>query len=76
MSNESFKKSGCKYRTFPEHYKIENKETREEQVFIDYDCKNYYQKEYSQWLHFNLKIQREEWMPCEYYHQLNVTFYH
>ncbi|MFY9798744.1 MAG: hypothetical protein WBE68_16895 [Candidatus Nitrosopolaris sp.] len=42
MSNESFKKSGCKYRTFPEHYKIENKETREEQVFIDYDCKNYY----------------------------------
>ncbi|MGC2573479.1 MAG: hypothetical protein WA364_18345 [Candidatus Nitrosopolaris sp.] len=28
MSIES-KKSGCKYRTFPEHYKIENKETRE-----------------------------------------------
>jgi ATP-dependent DNA helicase DinG len=74
MSNESFKKSGCKYRTFLKDYKVNNKGTREEEVFIDQDTTDYYQQEYSQWLHLkNLKNQRGEWTPCEYYHQLNVA---
>jgi len=47
---------------------------KEEQVFIDQDTTDYYQQEYSQWVHLkNLKNPRSEWMPCEYYDQLNVA---
>jgi Rad3-related DNA helicase len=74
MTNESFKDTDCKYRTFLKDYKISNKGTREEKVLIDYDTKNHHQKEYSQWLHLkNLKDQRKEWMPCEYFDQLNAA---
>jgi ATP-dependent DNA helicase DinG len=74
MTNESFKDSGGIYRTFPRHYTIINKGTREEKVFIDEDTKNHYQKEYSQWSHLkNLRDQRGSWMPCEYFHQLNIA---
>jgi Rad3-related DNA helicase len=72
MSNESFKDSGCKYRTFSKDYKTSNKGTTIENVFIDYNTTNYYQKEYSQWLHLeNLRDQRRAWRPCEYFDQLN-----
>lgn len=74
MSDESFKDGGCKYRTFSKDYKISNKGTKIENVFIDYDTTNYYQKEYSQWLHLeNLRNQRKAWMPCEYFDQLNAA---
>lgn len=74
MSDESFKDGGCKYRTFSKDYKISNKWTTIENVFIDYDTTNYYQKEYSQWLHLeNLRNQRKAWMPCEYFDQLNAA---
>jgi ATP-dependent DNA helicase DinG len=74
MSNESFKKSGCKYGTFPKDYKVNNKGTREEEVFIDQDTTDNYQQEYFQWLHLkNLENQRGEWTPCQYYHKLNVA---
>jgi ATP-dependent DNA helicase DinG len=74
MSDESFKDGGCKYRTFSKDYKISNKGTTIENVFIDYDTTNYYQKEYSQWLHLeNLRNQRKAWMPCEYFNQLNAA---
>ena len=74
MSNESFKDSGCKYRTFSKDYKISNKGTTIENVFIDYDTTNYYQKEYSQWLHLeNLREQQRAWRPCEYFDQLNAA---
>ena len=74
MSDESFKDGGCKYRTFSKDYKISNKGTTIENVFIDYDTTNYYQKEYSQWLHLeNLRNQRKAWMPCEYFDQLNAA---
>src|SRR5919202_5753538 len=73
MTNESFKDSGCKYRSFLKDYKISNKGTKNEQVFIDSDIKNYYQKEYSQWLHLmNLK-EKSPWKPCEYFDQLNMA---
>jgi ATP-dependent DNA helicase DinG len=72
MTDESFRDSGCKYRTFTKDYKINKKGTKEEQVFIDSNIKKHYQKEYSQWLPVQtLKEQREEWMPCEYFDQLN-----
>src|SRR5919198_2192134 len=37
MTNESFKDSGCKYRSFIKDYKVSNKGTKNEQVFIDED---------------------------------------
>jgi ATP-dependent DNA helicase DinG len=51
MTKESFRDSECKYRSFLKDYKITNKGTKKEQVFIDEDIKNSYQKEYSEWLH-------------------------
>ena len=74
MSNEDFGSRNCKYRTFPEHYKVEDKGTREEKVFIDYNAKNDYQSEYSEWMHLkNFEDQRKAWISCEYYHQLNIA---
>jgi ATP-dependent DNA helicase DinG len=72
MSNEDFRNSGCKYRTFLKDYKISNKGTREEKVSIDYDTKTYYQEKYSQWLHLkNIRNELRAWRPCEYFDQLN-----
>jgi len=74
MTDESFRDSGCKYRTFTKDYKINKKGTKEEDVFIDSNTKRHYQKEYSQWLPVQtLKDQREEWRPCEYFDQLNMA---
>jgi ATP-dependent DNA helicase DinG len=46
LSNESFKiknkRSGCKYRTFDEDYTVDNKDTRDEKVFIGDGTKKYY----------------------------------
>jgi ATP-dependent DNA helicase DinG len=73
MTNEAFKEGGCKYRSFLKDYKISNKGTKAELVFIDEDTENYYQKEYSQWLHLlNLK-EKTNWKPCEYFNQLNMA---
>ena len=43
------------------------------QVFIDIDSKNYYQKEYSQWLHRKNVKEKSPWKPCEYFNQLNMA---
>ena len=73
ISNEFFKNSGCKYRTFPEDYTKINKGTMKEKVFIHDDATNHYQSEYSQWSYLeNLKEERL-WKPCDYYHQLNIA---
>ena len=73
INNESFKNSGCKYRTLLKHYKIKNKGTREEEVFIDPDAKNSYQKEYSQWSYLENLKEKRLWGPCEYFDQLNIA---
>jgi Rad3-related DNA helicase len=73
MTNESFKDSGCKYRSFLKDYKISNKGTKDEQVFIDSNNKYYYQKEYSQWLHLRNLKEKNPWKPCEYFNQLNMA---
>jgi ATP-dependent DNA helicase DinG len=73
ITNESFKDSGCKYRSFLKDYKISNKGTKNEEVFIDEDTKNYYQKEYSQWLHLRNLKEKSPWKPCEYFNQLNMA---
>ena len=74
MTNESYKDDGCKYRTFAKDYQIINERTKEEEVYIDNDTKQNYQKQYSGWLPIsNLKVRRE-WKPCEYFNQLNIAF--
>jgi len=74
MTNESYKDDGCKYRTFTKDYQIINERTKEEEVYIDNETKQNYQKHYSGWLPIsNLKVRRE-WKPCEYFNQLNIAF--
>ncbi len=74
MSNETFKDYGCKYRTFLKDYKINNKGTTWESVYVDVQAENHYQKDYHNWLHLkNLTDQRKEWVPCGYFDQLNAA---
>jgi ATP-dependent DNA helicase DinG len=74
INNESFKYHGCIYRPFPIDYKIENKGTTEEKVFIDCHSEEVYRDKYSQWSYAaNLKEELRVWRPCEYYHQLNIA---
>ena len=73
MTNESFRDSGCKYRSFLKDYKIKNKGTKNEEVVIDEDSKNYYKNAYSQWLHTKNLKEKSPWKPCEYFNQLNTA---
>jgi ATP-dependent DNA helicase DinG len=76
MTNESFQDRACKYRTFARDYKVTNKGTKDEQIFINRSDEINYQKEFLQWLHLkNLKYVKEprEWKPCEYFNQLNIA---
>lgn len=73
MTNESCKEDGCKYRTFAKDYKIINEGTKDEEIYIDDDTKQNYQKQYFEWLPVSkLKVKRE-WEPCEYFNQLNIA---
>ena len=76
MTNESFRNHACKYRTFVKDYKISDKGTKDEQVYVDKSAEINYQKEFSQWLHLsNLNTIQEskDWRPCEYFDQLNIA---
>jgi ATP-dependent DNA helicase DinG len=76
MTNESFQDRACKYRTFVKDYKVTNKGTKDEQIFINRPDEINYQKEFLQWLHLkNLKYVKEskEWKPCGYFNQLNIA---
>ena len=76
MTNESFQDHACKYRTFVKDYKVANKGTKDEQIYINKSDEINYQKEFSQWLHLkNLKYVKKprEWKPCEYFNQLNIA---
>ena len=58
-------------RSFLKDYKLTNKGTKYEEVFIDKDSKNSYQKEYAEWLHLRNLTEKGPWKPCEYFDQLN-----
>jgi Rad3-related DNA helicase len=74
MSNADFEGLGCKYRTFLKDYKISNKGTPEEKVFIDYHTMEHQRETYSQWLYLkNLREELRVWRPCEYFDQLNIA---
>lgn len=78
MTDETFRDSGCRYRTFLKDYMVTNKRTRDESVFIPLETIKNYQKEFSGWLHLkNLKIAdsstNSEWQACSYFDQLNLA---
>ena len=73
MSNESFKEDGCKYRTFAKDYKIINERTKNEEIYINNETKQKYQKQHSEWLPISKLKVRREWRPCEYFNQLNIA---
>ena len=76
MTNESFQKDGCKYKTFVKDYQISGKGSKDEQIYIDKFAEINYQNEFSQWLHLNnLKTKKEpkDWRPCEYFDQIKYS---
>jgi ATP-dependent DNA helicase DinG len=73
MTNEFFKGDGCKYRTFVKDYKLIKEGTKEEEVYIDIESKQNYQKQYADWLPLKDTKIRRDWKPCEYFNQLNIA---
>ncbi|MGB8934594.1 MAG: ATP-dependent DNA helicase [Candidatus Nitrosopolaris sp.] len=65
----------CKYKTLLKDYKVSNKSTKREHVFLSPDTQNHYQDKYFQWSHLeNLKENiKRDWRPCEYYDQLSIA---
>jgi ATP-dependent DNA helicase DinG len=70
LSDESMEGSGCKYRTFINDYKIDNKGKENERIFISRDKTQNYQNEYSNWIHLQNFNNPREWNPCYYFDQL------
>ncbi len=70
LSDESMEGSGCKYRTFINDYKIDNKGKENERIFISGDRIQNYQNEYSNWIHLQNFNNPREWNPCYYFDQL------
>ena len=70
LSDESMEGSGCKYRTFINDYKIDNKGKENERIFISRDKIQNYQNEYSNWIHLQNFDNPREWNPCYYFDQL------
>ncbi|HJR85550.1 MAG TPA: ATP-dependent DNA helicase [Nitrososphaeraceae archaeon] len=70
LSDESMEGSGCKYRTFINDYKIDNKGKENEHIFISNDKIKSYKNEYSNWIHLQNFNNPLEWNPCYYFDQL------
>ncbi|HJU79495.1 MAG TPA: ATP-dependent DNA helicase [Nitrososphaeraceae archaeon] len=70
LSDESMEGSGCKYRTFINDYKIDNKGRESERIFISNDKIQGYKNEYSNWIHLQNFKNPHEWNPCYYFDQL------
>ena len=70
LSDESMEGSGCKYRTFINDYKIDNKGKENERIFISGDKIQNYNNEYTNWIHLQNFSNPREWSPCYYFDQL------
>lgn len=70
LSDESMEGSGCKYRTFINDYKIDDKGKENERIFISRDKIQSYKNEYSDWIHLQNFNNPREWNPCYYFDQL------
>jgi ATP-dependent DNA helicase DinG len=70
LSDESMEGAGCKYRSFINDYKIDNKGKENEIIFIDKEKIENYKREYSNWIHLKNFDDPREWNPCYYFDQL------
>jgi Rad3-related DNA helicase len=70
LSDESMEGSGCKYRTFINDYKIDNKGKENEKIFIGGDKIQNYKNEYVNWIHLQNFSNPRQWNPCYYFDQL------
>jgi Rad3-related DNA helicase len=77
VSTKPLKGKECRYKTFLEDYKVLNRGTKNEQVYIDSVAEDKYRSLFSQWWlldNFNNNdVQEKEWKPCGYYDQLNIA---
>lgn len=70
LSDESMEGAGCRYRTFINDYKIDNKGRKNERIFISKEKLENYQTEYSNWIHLKNFDNPRQWSPCYYFDQL------
>jgi ATP-dependent DNA helicase DinG len=70
LSDESMEGSGCRYRTFINDYKIDNKGRKNERIFISKEKLENYETEYSNWIHLKNFDNPRQWNPCYYFDQL------
>jgi ATP-dependent DNA helicase DinG len=74
ISNSEIAQNGCIYKPSVSAYEVINRGTKYEQVLMSGNYRERYQDNYSEWLQAkNLKEGRKEWIPCEYYDQLNIA---
>jgi ATP-dependent DNA helicase DinG len=74
IRDNEISENGCKYKTKIDDYEATNRGTKDEQVFIGDNAMQMYQHEYLKWAHIRkLNENRTEWIPCGYYHQLNIA---
>jgi ATP-dependent DNA helicase DinG len=70
LSDESMEGAGCRYRTFINDYKIDNKGRKNERIFISKEKLENYENEYSNWIHLKNFDNPRQWSPCYYFDQL------
>ena len=70
LSDESMEGSGCKYRTFINDYKIDNKGKKNERIFISEEKIQNYSNEYANWIHLQNFSNPRQWNACYYFDQL------
>jgi ATP-dependent DNA helicase DinG len=70
LSDESMEGEGCRYRTFINDYKIDNKGRKNERIFISKEKLENYETEYSNWIHLKNFDNPRQWNPCYYFDQL------
>jgi len=70
LSDESMEGAGCRYRTFINDYKIDNKGRKNERIFISKEKLENYETEYSNWIHLKNFDNPRQWSPCYYFDQL------
>jgi ATP-dependent DNA helicase DinG len=70
LSDESMEGEGCRYRTFINDYKIDNKGRKNERIFISKEKLENYETEYSNWIHLKNFDNPRQWSPCYYFDQL------
>jgi ATP-dependent DNA helicase DinG len=74
ISNSEIAQKGCVYRPSVSSYDVIDRGAKCEQVVLRSNYREKYQQKYLEWLQAkNLMEGHREWVPCEYYNQLNIA---